>query len=44
MTMLECIEQRKTVLTSVVNNALRETISSGGKDPLSKWGIDLELV
>jgi regulator of protease activity HflC (stomatin/prohibitin superfamily) len=36
MTMKECIEQRKTTLTDVVRNALKEVID--GKDGEKGWG------
>lgn len=42
MTMKECIEQRKTTLTDVVRNALKEVID--GKDGEKGWGIDVEVV
>jgi flotillin len=44
MTMQECIEQRKTVLTAVVDSALREVVKGQEDSSSSKWGIDLELV
>jgi flotillin len=44
MTMQECIENRKTVLTAAVDSALRQTIANGNDGNGTKWGIELELV
>jgi flotillin len=44
MTMNECIEQRKTILTAAVDRALREIVIDREGPSNSKWGIDLELV
>jgi hypothetical protein len=44
MTMQECIEQRKTVLTSTVAAALRQVILTDQDDVLKQWGIDVEMV
>ena len=44
MTMQECIEQRKTVLTKHVDQTLREIINQQESSQTSKWGINLELV
>ncbi len=46
MSMQECIEQRKTVLTTAVENALRQVVSAekdGGYRSAS-WGIEVEMV
>ncbi len=40
MTMVECIEQRKTTLSEVVEAALQATIQ--GDDPAREWGINVE--
>lgn len=40
MTMSECIEQRKTTLTTVVTEALTTTINAGAREA---WGIALEV-
>ena len=40
MTMVECIEQRKTTLSEVVEAALQATIH--GDDPAREWGISVE--
>lgn len=40
MTMAECIEGRKTVLSGVVDDALRTTVHDGGGDD---WGIAVEV-
>jgi hypothetical protein len=39
MTMIECIEQRKTTLSAVVETALADTIHREGSD----WGITVEV-
>lgn len=44
MTMQECVEQRKTVLTASVDRALREVVMNQSDGARSRWGIDLELV
>lgn len=44
MTMQECIEQRKTILTAAVDRSLREVVASQNENPGAKWGIELELV
>jgi hypothetical protein len=44
MTMNECIEQRKTILTASVESALRKVILGEGEIAHSKWGIELEIV
>ena len=44
MTMQECIEQRKTVLTSAVDEGLRQIIRAGKEGISSNWGIELEMV
>jgi flotillin len=44
MTMQECIEQRKTVLTAAIDSALREIVTDREGTSNTKWGIDLELV
>jgi flotillin len=44
MTMQECIENRKTILTATVDNALREILADGSTPTGTKWGLDLELV
>lgn len=41
MTMLECIEQRKTTLRGVVETALKATVHNAA-DPALEWGIDVE--
>ncbi len=41
MTMAECIEQRKTTLSGVVETALRSTIRTEG-DPDKDWGLTVE--
>jgi hypothetical protein len=41
MTMVECIEQRKTTLSGVVQAALNTTIHSDGRE--SDWGIAVEV-
>ncbi len=43
MTMVECIEQRKTALTSVVREALETTILGDGEGN-GQWGILIEVV
>ncbi len=43
MTMLDCIEQRKTTLTSAVEAALRQVVQ-GGEGANVHWGIELEVV
>jgi regulator of protease activity HflC (stomatin/prohibitin superfamily) len=42
MTMVECIEQRKTTLTEVVQTTLRETIH-GDRSPAGAWGVEVEV-
>lgn len=42
MTMTECIEQRKTVLTTTIDRALRAVVN--GETEQNNWGVDLELV
>ena len=42
MTMVECIEQRKTTLSGVVETALQATIRNAD-DPAKDWGIDVEV-
>jgi hypothetical protein len=42
MTMVECIEQRKTTLSGVVEEALRATIGADGDQP-NDWGITIEV-
>ncbi len=42
MTMVECIEQRKTTLSGVAETALEVTIH-GGDDEANAWGIILEV-
>lgn len=42
MTMVECIEQRKTTLSGVVESALQRTIHDGG-DGAGDWGITIEV-
>jgi len=44
MTMQECIEQRKTVLTTTVDTALRQIVRAGREGDSPDWGIDLEMV
>jgi hypothetical protein len=44
MTMQECIEQRKTVLTRTVETALKQVVSADGEDEATRWGIELEMV
>lgn len=44
MTMQECIEQRKTVLTSAVGEALRQVILAEKVGAVAQWGIELEMV
>lgn len=44
MTMLECIEQRKTVLTTTVDTALRQIVRAGKEGDAPDWGIELEMV
>ncbi|PKO14549.1 MAG: hypothetical protein CVU39_13805 [Chloroflexi bacterium HGW-Chloroflexi-10] len=44
MTMQECIEQRKTVLTASIDRSLREVVALQESSTGSKWGIELELV
>jgi flotillin len=44
MTMQECIEKRKTILTAAVDSALREIVTDQASTTKSKWGIELELV
>jgi flotillin len=44
MTMQECIEKRKSVLTASVDRALREIVADQENATKSKWGIELELV
>ena len=41
MTMVECIEQRKTTLSGVVSAALEATIHDGG-DTSREWGVRIE--
>jgi hypothetical protein len=41
MTMVECIEQRKTTLSGVVEAALAATLHHG--DEASEWGIEIEV-
>ena len=41
MNMAECIEQRKTTLSGVIQSALETTIHSDGK--LDDWGINVEV-
>jgi SPFH domain / Band 7 family len=41
MTMVECIEQRKTTLSGVVGQALQATIHSDG-DETKEWGVKIE--
>jgi hypothetical protein len=43
MSMNECIEQRKTILTAAVDRALRETVFSTSSGNGAGWGIELEL-
>lgn len=42
MTMVECIEQRKTTLSDVVGTALRDTIQAGDGGN-GAWGISVEV-
>jgi hypothetical protein len=42
MTMVECIEQRKTTLTGVAETALQATVH-GGDDGAADWGITVEV-
>ena len=42
MTMAECIEQRKTTLTGVVEAAMRETTSKSDSGP-NAWGVEVEV-
>lgn len=44
MTMQECVEQRKTILTMAVDRALREVVAGQADRTQSGWGIELELV
>ncbi len=44
MTMQECIENRKTILTAAVDSSLREIIADGNNGKGTMWGIELELV
>jgi flotillin len=46
MTMQECIEQRKTVLTTAVETALNQVVllAKGSDTTRSNWGIELEMV
>jgi flotillin len=46
MTMQECIEQRKTVLTTAVETALNQVVllAKGSDTSRSNWGIELEMV
>ncbi len=47
MTMQECIEQRKTTLTQVIENALKQIVEGdhhSDSPPTSTWGIALEVV
>jgi hypothetical protein len=44
MTMQECIENRKTILTTTVDGALREILADGSSPTGTKWGLELELV
>lgn len=44
MTMKECIEQRKTVLTSTVDAALRQVVRANDATTATQWGIELEMV
>jgi hypothetical protein len=41
MTMVECIEQRKTTLSGVVAAALKATVHSDGEDS-QEWGVRIE--
>jgi hypothetical protein len=41
MTMVECIEQRKTTLSSVIAEALRATVHPDGADA-TEWGVRIE--
>jgi hypothetical protein len=41
MTMAECIEQRKTTLSGVVDKALDATLHQG--DDANEWGIEIEV-
>ena len=41
MTMVECIEQRKTSLSGVVEDALRRAV--GGSDGVGAWGVTVEI-
>lgn len=43
MTMQECIEQRKTVLTTTVDAALRQVVQAENEGA-PRWGIELEMV
>lgn len=43
MTMNECIEQRKTILTIAVDRALRETVEGKQDGAGLGWGIEVEL-
>jgi hypothetical protein len=42
MTMVECIEQRKTTLSGVVEAALRHTVHDEGSQT-GEWGIDVDV-
>jgi hypothetical protein len=42
MTMVECIEQRKTTLSGVVETALRHTVHDEGSQA-GEWGIDVDV-
>jgi regulator of protease activity HflC (stomatin/prohibitin superfamily) len=42
MTMAECIEQRKTTLTGVVEAAMRETTANSDAGP-NAWGVEVEV-
>jgi flotillin len=44
MTMQECIENRKTILTATVDNSLREILADSSSPTGTKWGLELELV
>ncbi len=44
MTMQECIEQRKTVLTAAVDSAPRDLVTVQDGSAGAQWGIDMELV
>jgi hypothetical protein len=44
MTMNECIEQRKTILTGTVEAALKNIIQGEKDNKASNWGIELEMI